>query len=120
MLAQRSPSDSGWAMAKVGLSVLGVTMGLVVASVAATSGRLAAALDTAWLSWVGTISYGIYVYHRPIGIWLDGRVASLIARTALLLVTAISIAALSWYLVERPILSLKRRWPMPRAGGTLS
>jgi peptidoglycan/LPS O-acetylase OafA/YrhL len=114
-------SGSGSAMRRlgpsvVGVTIVGVTMGLFVACVAmAPTARLVSALDAAWLSWLGTVSYGLYVYHHPVSIWLQGQVDSPVMRTALLLGISIPIAAGSWYAFEHPILSLKRRWPMPTA-----
>ena len=68
------------------------------------------------LAYLGTISYGIYLYHpivfvaitlvgRRLGLgaplWLDGvKIAA-----------GIAVAALSWECFERPVLALKDRFP---------
>ena len=73
------------------------------------------------LVYLGTISYGIYVYHNLIptagrmieqrfGIWL--RVLDVQPWRLLFMVTAsIALAAVSWQLLERPINALKRFAP---------
>lgn len=79
-----------------------------------------APLRMRWLVGLGTISYGFYLYHwiifvlslgigRRLGIlglwWFD------LAR----LVISIFVATLSWFLVEKPILSLKSRFEYARS-----
>lgn len=61
-----------------------------------------------WLVWVGTTSYGTYLWHWPIyqamfGMGFD-RVTVITAGTLL----TFGAAALSWYLIEKPALRLKR------------
>ncbi len=72
----------------------------------------------AWrpLAWIGLISYGIYLYHDPLLNWIAGGAFGgdhpwlrLLRLTALTLAAAVSAAALSYYLVERPFLRLKER-----------
>lgn len=74
------------------------------------------------LLWIGTISYGVYVYHLPllmcwqrIGPHAPGWLTFLVISGA-----TIGVAAASWYLFERPISALKRYFPYavsPRATG---
>jgi peptidoglycan/LPS O-acetylase OafA/YrhL len=80
------------------------------------------------LAWLGLISYGIYLYHQPIANALNGGVTSggdttlrflwLLPATAGCAVVA---GALSYYVVERPLLRLKevrpRRRPRPADEG---
>jgi len=67
------------------------------------------------LRWIGQVSYGVYVIHALFGGWLHDTFpldqAPLIF--ALQLGITLPLAAASWYLFESPILSQKRRWPMP-------
>lgn len=76
------------------------------------------------LAWLGLISYGIYLWHLSLMIWLDEQGASSwvggVQFPVLLLgaaVFAVVCAAASYYLVERPLLRLKdpRRPPPPAA-----
>jgi len=67
-------------------------------------------LDLRVLGWFGTISYGLYLWNyilislEPHGRLLTGRERMLAAAAA------IGFAAASWYLVESPILRLKKRY----------
>jgi peptidoglycan/LPS O-acetylase OafA/YrhL len=69
------------------------------------------------LSWLGLVSYGIFLWHAPllVNAWQNGAgdvlpfslpfVSSLLVTAA----SATACAALSYYLVERPILRFKDR-----------
>ena len=96
---------------------------LVVAPVALDQGSpVARALAWRPLVWLGAISYGVYLWHWPIFLALNGE------RTgwsgwplfALRCVATVAVAAASWWLLEQPI----RQWrpvivPMlPLAGAT--
>ena len=68
------------------------------------------------LFYLGTVSYGLYLWHAPIGKWLLGT--SLIAamqtysfpRMALLMfLCSLAAASLSWYLVEARAIAMARR-----------
>jgi peptidoglycan/LPS O-acetylase OafA/YrhL len=66
------------------------------------------------LVYLGTISYGIYLYHHPI-VQSSQLLSNLIgvspgpALYAIECALTLGVAALSWHLVERPILRLKDR-----------
>jgi len=71
------------------------------------------ALSRAWLRYIGKISYGIYLLHLPaaalIGSLIPGNSWPFrITRACIIVLASISLATLSWYLVESPILKLKR------------
>ena len=91
---------------------VGVGAGLVIALV-----RRPRMLQWRWLSWIGQISYGVYVIHAVFGAWLHSRFT--LAQAPLIFVIQIGVtlplAAASWYWFESPILRLKRHWPMPSA-----
>ena len=74
----------------------------------------------AWpvLAWLGLISYGIFLYHGPFVFWLGDERADewipgsgYLSLTVVAIAMAVAAAAVSYYLVERPILRLKDRAP---------
>lgn len=70
----------------------------------------------AWSStrWLGTISYGIYLWHLPLLLWLyDHGVRSIPLLLITTLAWTLACASASYYLVERPILRFKD--PRPRS-----
>jgi peptidoglycan/LPS O-acetylase OafA/YrhL len=80
------------------------------------------------VAWLGIVSYGIYLWHLPVlvAVWrlhLDNAVLGNQTLSYLVfgLPPTIALAALSWYLIERPALSLKDGWkrrrPASRAEG---
>jgi peptidoglycan/LPS O-acetylase OafA/YrhL len=65
-------------------------------------------LATRGLRWLGEISYGIYLWHLPLLLWLVHKgVDSPALLLPLTLAWTIACASLSYYLVERPILRFK-------------
>lgn len=66
------------------------------------------------LVYLGTISYGFYLYHFPIIVaqgWLRAHAPGYwrLPELPMVVATTIAVATLSWYCVERPILGLKGR-----------
>lgn len=68
------------------------------------------------LAWLGLISYGIYLWHHTLMLWLESLGAidwvpgsGFITLTALTLALAVTCAAASYYAVERPLLRFKDR-----------
>ncbi len=63
------------------------------------------------LRWLGKVSYGLYLWHMPIFMWVagadqfDSNTSRAFVGLGLLGITTL----LSWFLVERPCLSLKNR-----------
>jgi len=78
---------------------------LILGAVAGT-GPVAALLSWSPLAWAGRISYGLYLYHFPVYLWLteDRTGLDKVPLVALRLFVSFSLAAASYYLVERPIL----------------
>jgi peptidoglycan/LPS O-acetylase OafA/YrhL len=71
------------------------------------------------LVWLGTISYGIFLWHFQIAerlahVWLPG--IGLAALTAATLVLSVAAGAVSYYAVERPALRLRLRGDRPGHG----
>jgi peptidoglycan/LPS O-acetylase OafA/YrhL len=77
-------------------------------------GVLSRALKTHWLAYIGKVSYGIYIWHYPIftEVQHQGWPAAK-ELTVEFLLTALAVLA-SYYLLERPVLRLKRKFdPRP-------
>jgi peptidoglycan/LPS O-acetylase OafA/YrhL len=74
-------------------------------------------LATRVLTYLGLVSFGIYLYHyaavRQLDDWIGGSIGGppelqLVVHALLVLLIAGALASLSYYLVERPALRLKR------------
>ncbi|MGZ5391456.1 MAG: acyltransferase family protein [Mycobacterium sp.] len=107
------------------LIIVAVAAVLVVAPVALEQeGPVARALAWGPLVWLGAISYGVYLWHWPIFLALNGERTGLSGWPlfALRCAATVALAAASWWLLEQPI----RRWrplfvPMlPLAGATIA
>ena len=91
---------------------------IILGAVCVARGPIARVLSLRPLVWMGTVSYGAYLWHFPVFIELDaGRTgqtgpALLVLRTAATFV----LAGLSYYLVERPVME-GRFWRTLRAAG---
>jgi peptidoglycan/LPS O-acetylase OafA/YrhL len=83
--------------------------GVVVVTDATRSGSVSArVLDRRPLVWVGKISYGLYLWHLPIILWLGPRLVARgsprLAAATISALIAVAVAAASSHWVERPIL----------------
>ncbi|HEX5900430.1 MAG TPA: acyltransferase family protein, partial [Solirubrobacteraceae bacterium] len=84
------------------------------AVVVAVASRPPAVLSWAPLRGLGTISYGLYLWHLPVLLWLRfegllpgaGFVGPWFAVVALTVLVAIA----SWVFVERPVIEAAGRW----------
>ncbi|MEO8677619.1 MAG: acyltransferase [Vicinamibacterales bacterium] len=94
-----------------------VAVWLVGKAASGFGGLAGAILQWPPLVYLGTISYGVYVYHAfmpyLLGRWFGGAAQSLHwwSRSAILAAASIVVASVSWHLLERPILRLKRHFP---------
>ncbi len=67
-------------------------------------------LVTRWLVWVGSISYGLYIWHFPIYRTLHAMGVRGSTFIVLSLFISFTIATLSYYAMEKPILKFKKRF----------
>jgi len=95
------------------LPVVAILSAVVVLG-ACRGGALSSVLGWRPLTDLGRISYGVYVFHWPILLWLSPARTGLdgIALTALRLAVTLAAAIASFVLVERPIRA--GRWPKPQ------
>jgi peptidoglycan/LPS O-acetylase OafA/YrhL len=70
------------------------------------------------LAWLGLVSYGVFLYHGPLVLWLSEQEADqwlpgsgYVSLAAIAVAMGVACAALSYYLVERPVLRFKDRAP---------
>ncbi|WP_113963171.1 acyltransferase family protein [Mycobacterium shimoidei] len=91
------------------LAAVAVAAVLVIAPVALDQrGPVAVALAWRPLVWLGTISYGVYLWHWPIFLVLNGERTgwSGLSLFALRCTATLAVSAASWWLIEQPI----RKW----------
>ncbi len=99
-------SDTGAAYYRGGSLAFSVAVAVVVAAVVQT-GRspLERVLAPAALRWIGQISYGLYLWHWPMIVWLNRGRTGLEGwpLDALRIAATFTVATASFYLLERPI-----------------
>ncbi len=113
MIAWVRLGEESWVLRHGGLAACSVAGALVIAAAShARRGPLAKALAWTPLRWLGLISYGVYLYHWPVIVWLDAKATGLSGASliALQIVVTLTIAIASYHLVEQPIRH-SRTWP---------
>jgi peptidoglycan/LPS O-acetylase OafA/YrhL len=94
-----------------GLFACGLAVAAVIAAVAhPRPGPLAAVLAIRPLRWLGTISYGLYLWHWPVYIVLDAQRLGFggLPLFAVRVAVSLAFALVSYHLLEQPV--LQRRW----------
>jgi peptidoglycan/LPS O-acetylase OafA/YrhL len=107
-----------------GFLVCAALAGLVVADARLLEpGRFGRALAWGPLHFLGTISYGIYLWHWPVIVYLSGERTGLSTwpLDVLRIVVTLALSTASYYLVERPVRLAPlhgwlRYWAAPLAG----
>lgn len=95
--------DTGWLVSGGFTAVALVSAALCVGAI--VPGALRTALSWRLLVYVGRISYGLYLLHWPVYVWLDGDRLDLdpVPLFAVRLVVTFALAALSYRFVEMPV-----------------
>ena len=91
---------------RVGFPVTALATTVVIAStVLQPDALLVRAMSNAVLRWFGTISYGLYLWHWPIIVWLDPDRTGWdgLALDSVRVILSVGVAALSYHLIEQPI-----------------
>jgi peptidoglycan/LPS O-acetylase OafA/YrhL len=79
---------------------------IIAGAVCVPTGVIARVLSLRALVWLGTISYGAYLWHYPVFIYVNADQTGLdgLWLMALRFACTFALAALSYYLVERPVM----------------
>jgi peptidoglycan/LPS O-acetylase OafA/YrhL len=88
----------------------GILIAVLLAGIVSDqSSRLVALLEFSPIRYIGTISYGLYLYHDAINIPFLGDIGPhfLHLRALTEIALSIGIASLSWHLIEQPILNYR-------------
>jgi peptidoglycan/LPS O-acetylase OafA/YrhL len=86
----------------------GATAVLIVNVVLAPSSYSRGLLECGPLVWVGRISYGLYLWHYPIFKATSSLPLSWPLKLSVAVVATFAVTSLSFYLIERPALALRR------------
>jgi peptidoglycan/LPS O-acetylase OafA/YrhL len=103
---------TGGGIYRGGFLVFDVAVVALIASVALAPAAPAARLLAAWpLRSIGQISYGLYLWHYPLFLWLDEQSTGLAGWSlfALRVGATFAVSIVSYVAIEQPI--RRRRWP---------
>ena len=105
-----------------GFIVLAIAVVMTVGSMAHPASRLGPIVGCSPMRWVGTRSYGIYLWHFPVIVLTtpEGSSSPGLALAVVQVAATLGIAALSWRFVEDPIRhgAIGRLWEQVRSGDT--
>ncbi len=84
----------------------GSAAAIIIGAVCVPGGPIARLLSLRPLVWIGTVSYGAYLWHFPVYVYLDTARTGLSGASLLALRSAatLGLAAVSFALVERPVM----------------
>lgn len=104
--------DSSW-LHPWGLLAHAVLAGAVIVAVL-DDGPLADVLAVSPLTALGRISYGVYLYHWPLYLWLSEERTGIDggALLALRMAVTLAVSVVSFVLLENPIRHQRVRWPI--------
>jgi peptidoglycan/LPS O-acetylase OafA/YrhL len=84
----------------------------------ATRNSLARFLDLVPIRYVGLVSYSLYLWHQPVILWMKGHglldssgPGALVYNVVIVFLVAMVLASITYYLVEKPAMSLRGRLP---------
>jgi peptidoglycan/LPS O-acetylase OafA/YrhL len=67
---------------------------------------------------VGLVSYSLYLWHQPVILWMKGHglldssgPGALVYNVVIVFLVAMVLASITYYLVEKPAMSLRGRLP---------
>ena len=91
---------------------------VILGAVCVAGGPIGRFLSLRAMVWMGTVSYGAYLWHYPVFIELDASRTGMsgLSLLAVRMVTTFALAAASYYLVERPVME-GVFWRSVRAAG---
>jgi peptidoglycan/LPS O-acetylase OafA/YrhL len=101
---------------------LGAAIGfaLLIAAAVTGSGAGLSWLAVRPLAWLGTITYGLYLWHIPLLVFArgNGLLPGGVLSGLVMLPVAIALGAASWYVIERPAMRWAGRLPRTRGAST--
>jgi len=111
-----APHYFTWGATTFAVGALLLVTGLALSNGA---GVLARALSVAPVAYLGRISYGLYLWHWPLAVWIIGdREGFRWIRATAVVILTFAAAALSYHLVEMPVRT--RSWFTPRRSFSLA
>ena len=123
MVAARMPAGGSVIVLLDSLAVAVVSVWLVLSAARGFHGWAGAILENPVMVYLGRISYGLYVWHMFAPAFLRNvlKAAHLpeawnqgVIGFTLSFVGTVAVASVSWFLIERPLNDLKRRFPYQR------
>lgn len=110
-------SFTGWWVAQHELKPIAAFLLILPLAFGSNRGLIRRVMGTPVLVYIGTVSYGFYLWHYQILLQLQKHLIPHGELITTVVVAALAYAAgsLSWFLLERPAMELTRRWLKARA-----